>query len=58
MYWLSKLNVGLKFFNIFEKPTWHTAAILEIESEKLVQNFLILQNDTLHKFGYKTANIQ
>jgi len=36
MYWLSKLNVGLKFFNIFEKLTWHTAAILKIESEKLV----------------------
>jgi len=44
----------LKFL-VFENPTWRTAAILKIE--KLLKNFLELQNDTLHMFGNKTANV-
>jgi len=46
-------NVKLRFL-VFKNPTWRTAGIFKIE--ELLQNFLELQNDALHKFGNKTVN--
>jgi len=53
-YRITEPNVNLKFITI-EKTAWRAAAILKIE--KLLQSLLQLQNDALHKFGNKTANI-
>ena len=46
-------NVKLRFL-VFKNPTWRTAGIFKIE--ELLQNFMELQNDALHKFGNKTVN--